>query len=75
MSGWIDKYGVYHKGQVDPKDLIDIEQSTYKEADHDKQRREHRRDLIQPYKDGKVNPEFVEEYREEAKQYGFIDKE
>lgn len=70
--GWIDKHGVYHKGKVDPKDLIDIEQSTYKDANHDKQRREHRRDLIQPYKDGKPNPEFIDVYRDESIQYGFI---
>lgn len=64
--------GKYVKGDVDQSKLIDHEQSTWKEASHDKQRREHRKDLIQPYKDGKPNMEFIEQYPEEAKQYGFI---
>lgn len=64
--------GVYIKGDVEPADMIDHEQTTWKQSSHDKQRREHRRDLIQPYVDGKPNPEFIQQYRDEAKQYGFI---
>ena len=45
-TGYI-KDGKYIKGTVDPSTLIDHEQATYKEASHDKQRREHRKDLIQ----------------------------
>jgi hypothetical protein len=44
-----------------------------KQDDHDDQRFMHQWELIQPYgPDGKPNPEFVENYYEESKQYGFI---
>ena len=70
-TGYI-KNGKYIKGSVDPSKLIDHEQVTYKEASHDKQRREHRKDLIQPYKDGKPNAEFIQQYPTESQEYGFI---
>lgn len=45
----------------------------YKEWEHDKQRSEHRADLVQPYtRDGKPNDEFIMLYPEESKGYGFI---
>jgi len=64
--------GKYVRGTVDPSQLVDHEQVTWKEADHDRQRREHRVELLQPYKDGKPNSEFIQQYPEEAKKYGFI---
>lgn len=63
--------GVYHAKVLPAVQLADTESITYKAYNHDKQRREHQRDLIQPYKNGKPNPEFLEQYPEEAKQYGF----
>lgn len=63
--------GVYHKG----KDILpeqDGQSITYKGYDHDKQRQEHRRELIQPYVSGEPNPEFIAQFPAEAKEYGFI---
>lgn len=50
---------------------VQLDNITYRAYDHDRQREEHRRDLIQPYKNGAPNPEFVEQYPEEAQNYGF----
>lgn len=38
---------------------------------HDMQRAEHKRDLIQPWKFGRLNDEFTEQFPDEAKQYGW----
>lgn len=47
--------------------------STYKVYSHDQQRLNHARDLIQPYtRDGKPNPEFIQQYPDEARGHGFI---
>lgn len=65
--------GVYHSGNQDPAAAISEDSSTYKAYDHDRQRENHRRDLIQPYdRQGRPNQEFISEYPEEAKNYGFI---
>lgn len=37
----------------------------------DMQRAEHKRDLIQPWKHGKLNEDFTQQYPEESKQYGY----
>jgi hypothetical protein len=64
--------GVYMKKSVDPAAAIETDSITYKSSNQDRQREEHRRDLIQPYKDGRPNEEFIMQYPEEAKNYGFI---
>lgn len=65
--------GVYYSGAVDSRDFVDGHASTDKEYSHDRQREEHRRDLIQPYqRDGSPNPEFVAQYPEESQTYGFL---
>ncbi len=64
--------GEYHKGKA-PLGTHEADNTQYKEWTHDKQRQEHRADLIQPYtRDGKPNPEFINIYPDEAKGYGFI---
>lgn len=64
--------GVYHKGGE--ADLSDERAVTDKSHDHDRQRENHARDLIQPrLRDGRPNPEFIEQYPEEAKNYGFTE--
>ena len=62
--------GVFHEGTPpDFNKLVEQKTSVWKQSDHDKQRREHKADLIQPYKrDGSVNPEFLEVYELEAKE-------
>lgn len=75
MSGRITGYvldGVYYRGTPDLPSMTQDVQTTYKDWSHTKQRREHRRDLIQPYKNGKPNPEFIQAYPEESKINGFV---
>lgn len=63
--------GVYYDQEPDTSLLIDTRASTDQQYSHDRQRENHRRDLLQPYKNGKPNPDFIEQYPEESKQYGF----
>lgn len=69
--------GIYYKKPPRVQELKEGTQSTYKHWDHDRQRENHRKDLVQPHnRDGTVNQEFVTLYPEESKAYGFIpDKE
>lgn len=66
--------GIYYDDEDLQKPSAESDSITYKVYDHDRQRENHRRDLIQPWVNGKLNPEFVEQYPEEAKQYGFNQK-
>ena len=43
--------------------------SQHKAYKHDMQRLDHKKDLIQPYKDGHANPEFIQSYPEESQKY------
>lgn len=61
--------GVYHKGETAPQ--LATTSSTYKNWNHERQRREHARDTIQPHVNGRLNPEFIMEYPKEAKAYGY----
>ncbi len=66
--------GIYYTDNQDPAATIESDSSTYKAYGRDRQRENHRRDMIQPYKDGKLNPEFIQEYPKEARDYGFNQK-
>lgn len=48
--------------------------SQWKAWEHDRQRSEHQSELLQPYgRDGKPNPEFIEQYYDVARDaYGFV---
>lgn len=64
--------GKYYKNEP-PLDLMQaMQQSTWKEADHDRQRREFAADIVQPFKQGKPNQEFIDLNPEAAIDYGFI---
>lgn len=64
--------GVY-RAQKDGRPIEKDDQNiTYKMHDRDRQREEHARDLLQPYSGGKPNPDFIAQYPDEAKGYGFI---
>lgn len=43
--------------------------SQYKQYSHEMQRLDHRKNIIQPYKQNKPNPEFIRSYPEESKKY------
>lgn len=63
--------GVYYP-DIDKVPNVEPDSVTYKGYNHDKQRKEHARDIIQPYINGKPNPKFIEQYPNESKDYGFI---
>lgn len=65
--------GKYHKRKPDLSQLHAVQQSTWREWDHDRQRQEHAADIVQPFKRGKPNQEFIDLYPEAAVDYGFID--
>lgn len=68
MNGYIDENGKYVKDKS-PTLANDVS-SQYKDWSHDDQRRRYRGDIVQPYIDGKPNPEFVSIYRGDvAKNY------
>lgn len=72
MSGYILN-GVYYTGEPDMSIFKDGVSGQYKGWDHDQQRRDHRLELLQPYnRDGKPSQEFIDNYPEEARTYGFI---
>ena len=64
--------GVYYKGDKEPEK--DKRAVTDKQYGFDMQRKNHQRDLIQPFVDGKPNEKFIEQYPNESIDYGFIKK-
>lgn len=71
--GYIDASGKYHKGKPNLSDLQPRQNNTYKSWSHASQRKDYAREIVQPYtKDGKPNPQFIEAYPTESKDYGFL---
>lgn len=66
--------GVYHRKAPDLSELHSVQQSTWKEWSHDLQRQEHGADIVQPFKHGKPNQEFIDLYHDASVDYGFIPK-
>lgn len=65
MIGYIGADGKYHRGEKDRPMTHDIS-SQYKAWSHDDQRRRFHGDILQPFVDGKPNPEFVRVYHGEV---------
>lgn len=70
---YIDAHGNYHADDAKLPEVTPTKTSVWKHADHDRQRRDHAKELIRPWlPDGTLNPEFIAQYPEEAKEsYGF----
>jgi hypothetical protein len=67
---WIDPEGNYHKGRANASKLRSNRQSGWKQWDHQRQRKDYAREVIQPFeRDGKPNPKFREAWPNEAKTY------
>lgn len=73
-TGYI-KDGKYYSSPPPVDDLKDTHSTTEKLYERDRQRENHGRDLLQPYINGKPNPEFIQQYPDESKGYGFIKDE
>lgn len=72
--GYIGKDGQYHAEDAQMQDMVPGQTTSWKQSDHDRQRRDHQAELVQPWNnDGTVNDEFVSLYPEESKHvYKFI---
>ena len=66
---YIDASGKYHKGRVDPSKLRRNQQSGWKDWDHQRQRKDYAREVVQPFKDGQINSDFEQAWPDEAKEY------
>jgi len=66
-TGYIGSDGKYHRGEDKPMGF-DVN-PTHKEWRHDMERKQFSKEIIQPYKDSKANPEFIKNYPEESKKY------
>lgn len=64
--------GKYYK-DTDIDKLKPKTSSMYKQHEHDRQRKDFAKEIIQPFdRNGKPNEAFIEAYPEESKGYGFI---
>jgi len=72
--GVIGADGKYYSGQPKLVELLPTGNSVWKQSDHDRQRREHKAELVEPYlRSGEPNPEFIELYPDLAQNvYKFI---
>ena len=68
--------GKYYKGQAPLHIMRSSQQSTYKTHEHNRQRQDFSREIIQPFnRDGTPNNDFIQAYPEESKGYGFLPKD
>lgn len=74
--GYIDANG-YHKGDLRMQDAVPQPTSVWKNSDHDRQRADHKWEMVQPYlRNGEVNPEFLTAYPDESREiYKFLPTE
>jgi len=68
--------GKYYKNKPDMSKLGAKQSSMYKQFEHDRQRKDFAREIIQPYdRNGKPNQDFIDVYPDESKEYGFLPKD
>jgi hypothetical protein len=72
--GFIGADGKFYTGQPKMASMVPQATSVWKAADHDRQRADHKADLVRPYlPSGEPNPEFIALYPEESiNTYHFI---
>lgn len=68
--------GIYTKGIADLQTLKSRQSSTWKAADHKRQRSDYASEVVQPYdRTGKPSEAFIDNYPEESVTYGFVKSE
>jgi len=72
--GFIGADGKFYSGQPKMATIVPQNTSVWKQSDHDRQRADHKGDLVRPYNpDGTPSEEFISLYPEESKYtYHFI---
>lgn len=66
-TGYIDASGKYHRGE--DKAMGHDLNPMHKQWRHDEERKRYAREITQPHKYGKPNPDFIRSYPEESKDY------
>jgi hypothetical protein len=65
--------GKYVPRVAEPEQLRQSNSAMFKAGDHDRQRKDFAKEIIQPYDlQGKPNEDFIAAFPEESKQYGFL---
>lgn len=72
--GFIGANGKYYDGKPNMASMVPDRTTVWKQSDHDRQRQDHKADLVRPYlPSGEPNPEFIELYPDLAEvTYHFI---
>jgi hypothetical protein len=72
--GFVGADGKFYSGQPQMADIVPQNTSVWKESDHDRQRADHKADLVRPFNpDGTPSEEFISLYPQESKTtYNFI---
>lgn len=67
--GYIGSDGIYHEGSPSLPDMVVERSVNWKQGDHDRQRQDHKIDLIRPYNpDGSPSEQFIEQYPTESQE-------
>jgi hypothetical protein len=67
IMGFIGADGKFYAGQPKMANIVPQATSVWKQGDHDRQRADHKGDLVRPYlPSGEPNPEFISLYPEES---------
>lgn len=65
--------GKYIRKEANVGQLRQTNNAMFKAGDHDRQRKDFTREIIQPYTvEGKPNEDFINAFPEESKAYGFL---
>jgi hypothetical protein len=61
--GFIGADGKFYSGQPQMAKMVSDRSNVWKQSDHDRQRQDHKADLVRPFlPNGEPNPEFIELY-------------
>lgn len=71
-NGGYIKDGVYYPRKAPVGEMKTSNTPMFKSGDHDRQRKDFAKEIVQPFKDGKPNEDFIQAFPEESRQYGFI---
>lgn len=73
MLGYIKDGKYVSATDEDTRIPIQTDNPQFKAGDHERQRKDFAKEIIQPYnKDGSINEDFINAYPDESKERGFI---
>ena len=70
---YINSKGEYIRKDINVDELRTSDSPMYKAGDHDRQRKDFAKEIIQPYDmNGKPNEDFINAFPDVSKEYGFL---